>query len=122
MGTAEASYRTSISRAYYAAFTLAAKLAQTRDGFSLTRTGRDHNGVEKHFRDSASTKSSANRLKLADYLKTLRDNRHQADYADTLPSADSVTETTLLIARDVVNLLSSLQTQQVEGRSQNDEG
>ena len=71
-------------------------------------TGRDHSAVERHFRDSGITQDSADRRKLADYLKTLRDNRHRADYDDALPAPNTVAETTLLAAKDVVNLLSAL--------------
>ncbi len=76
----EASLRSAISRAYYAAFHKAAELL-VGDGFELTRRGEDHQTVWNEF--------ERNRPRLQKPIgvhgRKLRDDRRKADYDNPLP-------------------------------------
>lgn len=75
----EASYRTAISRAYYAAFCTARNAARDHEGVRLTETGRDHGLVIRHYRG----RTRAHRA-IAIALLRLRDIRGQVDYEDAI--------------------------------------
>jgi len=104
-GPEEASLRSAISRAYYAAYCSARNLARDGGEITLTHTGRDHWLVQKHFQDSPNPV----RRKIGADLDRLRDYRRQADYKDSLDdSAGSQAGFSVRVARNVLKTLSSL--------------
>lgn len=104
-GPEEASLRSAVSRAYYAAFCSARNLARDRREITLTHTGRDHWLVQKHFQDSP----HPTRRQIGTSLDRLRDYRRQADYKDDLDgSAVSQAIFSIKVARNVLNALNSL--------------
>lgn len=79
-GPEEASLRSAISRAYYAAFHVARNFGWDRREFTLTGTGHDHWLVMNYFRSSP----DRTRRKIGVDLDRLYDNRTSADYDDVL--------------------------------------
>lgn len=78
-GTQEAAQRSSVSRAYYAAYCLIRGWAsgQAPDPFVPTRTGRDHGLLRTWLRGHRE-------VHVAQELEQLHDWRKQCDYDDTL--------------------------------------
>lgn len=75
----EAALRSAISRAYYAAFGLAAARARTEGG-AVPRTGEAHAEVWKHFESA----NDQYRRKIGQDGKRLRWRRRQADYDEAV--------------------------------------
>jgi len=104
-GPEEASLRSAISRAYYAAFRVARNLGRDRGEFTPTETGRDHWLVRQHFISS----SDRTRQKIGLDLDRLYDYRTSADYDDVLAGRPiSLAQSSVAMARDVLNALNSL--------------
>lgn len=104
-GPPEAALRSSVSRAYYAAFHYAMNVAR-EEGFTPSGSGDDHKNVPRHFRRH---KTNGTRRKIALELDRLRDNRRKADYEDTLSSrAEYLAHLTISMAKNVLNNLNSL--------------
>jgi len=104
-GPEEASLRSAISRAYYAAFHVARNLGRDRGEFTLTETGRDHWLVKHHFMSS----SDRTRQKIGLDLDRLYDYRTSADYDDVLAGRPiSLAQSSVAVARNVLNTLHSL--------------
>ena len=104
-GPEEASLRTAISRAYYAAFRVALNFGRDKGEFTPTQTGQDHRLVRDHFRSS----SQRIRRKIGLDLGRLYDNRRNADYDDVLSGRpDSLAQSSVAVAQNVLNALSSL--------------
>jgi len=104
-GPEEASLRTAISRAYYAAFRVARNFGRDRGEFTPTETGRDHWLVMNCFRSSP----DRIRRKIGLNLDRLYDNRTSADYDDTLAGRPiALTRSSVAVARNVLNALNSL--------------
>lgn len=104
-GPEEASLRTAISRAYYAAFRAARNFGRDRGEFTPTETGRDHWLVMNYFR------SSPDRIcrKIGLNLDRLYDNRTSADYDDVLAGRPvALARSSVAVARNVLNALNSL--------------
>jgi uncharacterized protein (UPF0332 family) len=105
-GPEEASLRSAISRAYYAAFRVARNFGRDRGELIPTETGRDHRLVRDHF------KSSPDRIrrKIGLDLGRLYDNRTSADYDDVLAGRPvSLAQSSVTVARNVLTALDSLQ-------------
>lgn len=104
-GPEEASLRSAISRAYYAAFHIARNFGRDRREFTPTGTGRDHWLVMNHF------KSSPDRIrrKIGLDLDRLYGNRTSADYDDILAGRPvALAQSSVAMARNVLNALNSL--------------
>lgn len=81
--SAEACYRTAISRAYYAAFQCAMDFAVEKENFPESGSGDDHGRLLAHFKKKGGARG---RIYLS--LDRLRDNRLQADYEGELTTGD----------------------------------
>jgi len=104
-GPPEAALRSSVSRAYYAAFHYAMNVAR-EEGYTPSSSGDDHKNVQAHFRHYKPTDV---RRKIALDLDRLRNNRSKADYEDTLSSrAEYLAGFTINMAKSVFNNLNSL--------------
>ena len=104
-GPEEASVRSAISRAYYAAFRVARNFGRDRGEFTPTETGRDHWLVKHHFMLS----SDRTRQKVGLDLDRLYDYRTSADYDDVLVGRPiSLAQSSVAVARNVLNTLNSL--------------
>jgi uncharacterized protein (UPF0332 family) len=75
--SAEAVHRTSVSRAYYAAFCHARNFAERILGLRRARTAQDHVLLRKHLR-------KMQWFDVAEYLEELRKWRNQCDYDDAV--------------------------------------
>jgi uncharacterized protein (UPF0332 family) len=104
-GPEEASLRSAISRAYYAAFHVARNFGRDRGEFIPTGTGQDHWLVMNHFRSSP----DRIRRKIGLDLDRLYDNRASADYDDVLAGRPiALAQSSVAVARNVLNALNSL--------------
>ncbi|MBK9613274.1 hypothetical protein [Candidatus Amarobacter glycogenicus] len=104
-GPEEASLRTAISRAYYAAYRSASNLAASHGGeIVLSGLASDHGLVIDHFRYAADPA----RQKIGG-LSRLRSNRNKADYDDVLSGRPAATaQSSVTLARNVLTALGSL--------------
>lgn len=104
-GPEEASLRTAISRAYYAAFRSASNLAAGRGEIIPAGLASDHGLVINHFQNA----TDPARQKIGAHLSRLRGNRNKADYNDVFPGrlADTA-RSSVILARNVLAALSSL--------------
>ena len=104
-GPREASLRSAISRAYYAAFCVARNFGRDRGEFTPTGTGADHGLVRDHFLLS----SDRTRRKIGADLDRLRDSRNKADYDDVLVGRPApLAQSSIDRARNVLTAVSSL--------------
>lgn len=104
-GPREASLRSAISRAYYAAFCVARDFGRDRGEFTPTGTGADHRLVRGHFLLS----SDRTRRKIGADLDRLRDSRNKADYDDVLVGRPApLAQSSIDRARNVLTAVSSL--------------
>lgn len=104
-GPEEASLRSAISRAYYAAFRVARNSGSDRGEFAPTKTAQDHRLVMDHSRSSP----DRTRRKIGLDLDRLRDHRRSADYDDVLVGIPtSVAQSSVARARNVLDALDSL--------------
>ena len=103
-GPQEASLRTAISRAYYAAFCSARNFARDYEGLALTNTGQDHFRVISHFQSANDSKYQ----KIGAALDRLRMNRGKADYGDAVDALPSVALVSVHMAERLLNDLTSL--------------
>ncbi|MFZ2420001.1 MAG: hypothetical protein WBD79_11930 [Anaerolineae bacterium] len=104
-GPEEASLRTAISRAYYAAYRSASNLAASRGELVPAGLASDHGLVINHFRYAADPV----RQKIGAGLSRLRGNRNKADYDDVLSGRPAATaQSSVTLARNVLTALGSL--------------
>ncbi len=94
----EASLRSAVSRAYYAAFCHARNHARDRQGLNLAYTGDDHFLVKRHF-------STRRERGVALKLDRLRQWRNQCDYEDSVANLATLPASALQEARLVVAIL-----------------
>jgi hypothetical protein len=100
----EACCRASISRAYYAVFCAARNYARDHEGLRLTRTGVDHQTVQRHFQQQPSRAHQ----ELQVLLDRLRTRRNAADYTDTLPNTVAQAQGAIQYARRAFQALDAL--------------
>jgi len=100
----EACFRAAISRAYYSAFCLARNRARDVEGLVVTNSAADHGLVKGHYLQSPHKQ----RRKIGTRLDRLRLNRNKADYADSISGAESLSTSSLMLARNVLNALKTL--------------
>lgn len=99
----EASQRSAVSRAYYAAFCSARnQLRQEKE--AIPRTDKVHQVVWERFESSAEKK----RKQIAQYGKRLRRKRNQADYDDEIDNLEYVVQDAITTANNLLSLLRSL--------------
>lgn len=104
-GPEEASLRTAISRAYYAAFRSASNLAASRGEIIPTGSPGDHGLVINHFQQA----TDPARQKIGASLSRLRSNRNRADYDDVFPGRLAETaRSSVVLARNILTALNSL--------------
>lgn len=94
----EASSRSAVSRAYYAAFCQARNYAQQHLGYVSTRSAKDHEDVRQYFRQSR-------RLQIASDLDRLRQWRNQCDYNDNVPNLSQMLMSAMQRAEDTLSAL-----------------
>lgn len=100
----EACLRGVISRAYYAAFWSARNDAETFDKLELDGSGKDHGSVRNYYMKSRDTK----KRKVGSLLGRLRDFRNEADYLDTIESAEDLAKTAISQSTEVHKLLKQI--------------
>ena len=93
--SAEASDRTAVSRAYYAAFCLTRNCAKSKLGFRPARHSEDHANLRKYL-------VRLGMSKMASDLNRLRQWRNQCDYDDRVPNLSNVVKIALISAGNVV--------------------
>ncbi len=103
-GPQEASLRTAISRAYYAAFRSARDFAETQEGFAPTHSGQDHWLVRQHYQNRADTIHR----KIGTNLGRLYDNRRKADYDHTVSGLPPMAQSSVQVAANILSDLSSI--------------
>ncbi len=94
----EASSRSAVSRAYYAAYCYARNHARDNEGFVPTGTARDHVRLRDHF-------SLGQKTQLADDLEDLRIWRNDCDYEDVVTNLPTLLKSALKRAKDVLDAL-----------------
>jgi hypothetical protein len=95
----EAALRSSVSRAYYAAFHHACDYAQDSHGFAPTRTGRDHGLVRKHYFNIPDLNGIANDL------LDLHKWRNKCDYDENLSNIVMLCENAIPKSEKIINAL-----------------
>jgi len=104
-GPEEASLRTAISRAYYAAHRSASNLAASRGEIIPAGLASDHGLVIAHFQNA----TDPTRQKIGAHLSRLRGNRNKADYDDVFSGRPADTaRSSVALARNVLAALGSL--------------
>lgn len=94
----EATLRSAISRAYYAAFCEARRHAVTEMSFPDNRDSKDHELLKRHYR---SNKMSG----VADRLDKLRQWRNECDYDDVAHNVGIKCKESLTLAYKLLDLL-----------------
>jgi uncharacterized protein (UPF0332 family) len=100
----EAKLRSSVSRAYYAAFCKARNYLRDAEGHTIPSTGDAHKYVRDQFESSSDTK----RKKIGVDLHRLRNSRNAADYYDFVPALNSVVQVALSRANKVISVLPTI--------------
>lgn len=100
----EARLRSAISRAYYAAFINARNYLRDKEGLLIPRTSDAHRYVSVQFEHSPDIV----RQSLGENLLRLRNFRRQADYVDTFPGLNGITQTALKLSEETISILNSL--------------
>lgn len=97
----EAKLRSSVSRAYYAAFCMARNYLRDIEGYSIPL------GVEAHtyVRDEFKRSSDRVRRKIGNNLDRLRIYRNEVDYDDSVTGLSSTVTMTLMLAQQVTSML-----------------
>lgn len=93
----EASARTAVSRAYYAAFCYVRNYAEVQFNFRRTATGRDHRLLREHLQ-----KIDSDWLEIAEYLTELATWRHHCDYDDKVEGLDRMAPEAIETAKKII--------------------
>ena len=94
----EATGRSAVSRAYYAAFCWARNYAELHLGFQRTGGPEDH----KFLRDHLKVQS---KVQIASRLNKLRNWRNQCDYDDHVPNLNRLVKNAIKLAEKVIQEL-----------------
>ena len=100
----EAQQRSSVSRAYYAAFILARNRLRDVDHISVPRTGSAHIFVAQHYEYDPDPR----RAQIGFSLRRLRAARHMCDYDDVVPHLSAFALAELARAAQIVADLARL--------------
>jgi len=93
----EAASRTSVSRAYYAAFCYVRDHAESKLGFQRARKARDHGGLRKHLRDLGAPWDV-----ISDCLAELYKWRVLCDYEDSIQNLDLMVSNAIDTAEKII--------------------
>ncbi|GAB4409013.1 MAG: hypothetical protein Kow00106_02350 [Anaerolineae bacterium] len=99
----EASQRSAVSRAYYAAF-CSARNQLRQEGESIPNTGKAHEVVWDHYQNNPEKR----RRQIGQQGKRLRRKRNRADYDDEIVNLDHVVRDAMETADSLLSLLRSL--------------
>ena len=100
----EASKRSAISRAYYAAFGDAKNWLQSQAGVSVPMSGKAHSVVW----DSFEQRGDRNAVHIAQTGKRLKEKRRKADYVRQTSNIQALVQPALLEAKQILRYLDSL--------------
>ena len=100
----EAKLRSSVSRAYYAAFCKARNHLRDIDGNQIPPKVNVHTYVRNQFKNS----SDKSRKKIGNDLNRLRLRRNKADYEDAVPGLSQLTTASLKVTHAVISALNTL--------------
>lgn len=100
----EAKLRSSVSRAYYAAYCKARNYLRDIEGYSIPPTSKAHTYVRNKF------KNSPDRLRrsIGDGLDRLRIRRDQVDYDDSVTGLSSMVIMSLKSTQNIIRMLNIL--------------
>ena len=101
---AEASLRSAISRAYYAALNTTRELLRDQWGIEIPETAEIHQFIPQWFMDE----EDPDRQEIGALLDRLRDRRRKADYDDEIPKVSSLANRSLADAQLVIDYISTL--------------
>jgi hypothetical protein len=93
--TLEATQRSSISRAYFAAFCCARNHARDTQGFIPTNTADDHWKLRAHYR-------AHKRREIATDLDRLRQWRNDCDYVDSVSNLQTLQKSAIALASETL--------------------
>jgi hypothetical protein len=93
----EAASRTSVSRAYYAAFCYVRDYAESKLSFQRARKARDHGELRKHLRDLGAPWDG-----ISDCLEDLYKWRVLCDYEDNIQNLDSLVSNAIDTAEKII--------------------
>ncbi|RMG51406.1 MAG: HEPN domain-containing protein [Acidobacteria bacterium] len=91
----EATNRTAVSRAYYAAFCWARNYAASRMGYQRTGQVEDHASLRAHMKARGKSQTASR-------LNKLRKWRNQCDYDDHVPNLNTLVQSAIKIADRVI--------------------
>lgn len=94
----EAAFRSSVSRAYYAAFCYARNYAVNKEGFIPKKTAADHERLRLHFQNRRKSD-------IADDLGDLRLWRNMCDYDDSVTNIKVLLSSAITQAQEIINKL-----------------
>lgn len=100
----ESKLRSSVSRAYYAAFCKARNHLRDIDGYQISQ----HVNVHKHVRDQFKDCSNKSRKKIGTDLDRLRKRRNKADYDDFVNKLPQLAITSLKLSHNIISALNTL--------------
>lgn len=100
----EAKLRSSVSRAYYAAFCSARNYLSDTEGRMIPSTGQAHVYVRNEFKSS----SDRRRKSIGEDLNRLRVRRNKVDYEDSVRGLSSMVIMTLTLAQQVISRVNTL--------------
>ena len=104
----EAKLRSSVSRAYYAAFCKARNHLRDIDGHQILSAYPPKVNVHKYVRDEFKNSSDISRKKIGNTLNRLRIHRNKADYDDVVTGLPQLTTVSLKWTHDVISALNTL--------------
>ena len=94
----ESAYRSAVSRAYYAAFCYARNYARDNEGFTPSRSAKDHKNLREHFRRTG-------KIEIASKLEELSQWRRNCDYDDIIDNLQVIVENALKNAKAIIKEL-----------------
>lgn len=100
----EASYRASISRAYYGAFCMARNVASKKGWINIKNSSEDHKLVKNYYKD----RKDNTRKQIGINLDRLHKARKGADYEDICANPDKTALKCVRQAQDIKNKLLTL--------------
>jgi uncharacterized protein (UPF0332 family) len=100
----EAKLRSSVSRAYYAAFCKARNHLRDIDDHQIPKRGNVHKYVRDQFKDSPDNV----RKKIGNDLDRLRIHRNKADYDDVVTGLPKLATATLKSTHNVISTLKTI--------------
>lgn len=104
LASEEAKLRSSVSRAYYAAFCKARNHLRDIEGQPIPKGGKAHAYVRDQFKDS----TDRSRKKIGNNLDRLRLRRNKADYDDFVSGLSQFAIASLKSTQDVISALNTL--------------